>query len=482
MTRNADTTAARQPSLTAGADGWRGIMNEGFSVAAVAHLCTAIGAEVRHRLGGTTVLVAHDGRFYSEEASAAGVEALAAAGLDVVSVGHLPTALVSYALRDGAYAAAVMVTASHNPFYWNGVKLKMAPGMPPPKELERAIEARRSARGLDSVAQGSAGPRGRLTALPAARIEERYAAEVIASLDAEAIRRVRFRVAIDGLHGIAGRFFAELLRSAGCAVELVGGDVDPMFGGLVPDPLESSSRERIADLSRHERAELGFVVDGDGDRLAVLEKGVFIRPHEVLALLLRSLDAKDRSAGDVITTVSTGSLVRLLASDLGRRVRETPIGFKHIAPYLRSGEAILGGGAVGDIGCRGRGYDRDPFFAALLLLETVARAERHLGEELSEIHRTFGHRIYGERSYAGRPRPLAELEALGRAALVDAGHGNEIAEVSTVDGVKIRLADGSWILLRNASTERCLRIYAETTSSDRLGTLMNAAERRATQE
>lgn len=466
------------PQLDRGADGWRGIVGEGFSPDAAAVLAAAIGEELKVRFSTGSVLVAHDARFQSAETAQRVAVTLAGAGLRAVCTnGAVPTPATTLAVRQRGYLAAVIITASHNPFYWNGVKLKVRPGMPPGRELEAAIERRH--RELKLSPMCSAGTGG--TVGDPVDSEELAAAlldAALARVDTNAIRSAGLRVGVDGLHGVAGPLLKRALEAAGCSVELLGGDADPLFSGLVPDPTRAASRTRLAEYVRSRGADLGLLLDGDGDRLGVVDgRGRIVWPHDVMALLLKQWHRRDGGPGVVATTVATGSIVRRLARSLGREVVETAVGFKHIAPMLQSGRAVLGGGAVGDVGFRGHGCDRDPFLAALVLLEIVARGRGGFDKVVGALHADHGNSAYGELTLPVSGVPATKLEHLGFSALREVNLASSVTEVQRIDGVKLRLGETAWLLLRPASTEPGIRVHAELATPEELASLIEALQR-----
>lgn len=458
------------PTLARCADGWRGMIGVSFTADAAAELARAIALELLERQGTGTLLIAPDGRAESEEAARAVADAVRACGLACELAAGMPPPVVNFAIRRHNLLGAVVITASHNASDWNGVKLKVAPGMPPSRELERAIEARRGRVRRAEPRTVDASDSGRTLVAP--DLASLFADVLLERVTVDAVRMRRPRVIVDGLHGIAGAVMARVLAGAGCEVRLIGGEPDPTFGGLLPDPMCARSRARVVDAVREDDADLGLVLDGDGDRLGVIDdRGDFVWPHDVLALLVRNCDSRDHRAGRIAVTSPTGSIVGRVSRSLGRSVVETPVGFKHIAPLMRRQGLLLGGGSVGDIGCRGFGFDRDPFAAALLLLELLAVERQPLSRLVRDLHAAFGSSSYGEATIDASGLSAAELEAIGRHALrVVTSRASDVA-VSHVDGVKLRLPDDSWLLLRNATTDAVVRVHAEMSAPDDLASI-----------
>jgi phosphomannomutase/fructose-1-phosphate kinase PfkB-like protein len=468
-----DALATPRRGLRAGADGWRGRIGQEFTLEVVDELAERIGAELRDRVDGARVLVTCDGRELSGAALHRAALGLASAGMAPTVAGRLPTPVATFAVRELGFSAALLITASHNPPEWNGVKLKVPPGMPATRELESAI-GRALPRRLDRIAHPA------IETVPAAEIEEAFVAGLLERIDTGSVRRAAsrglpIRCAVDGLGGIAGPMLARVATAAGAIVEGTGLTPSPSFDGLVPDPMVAASRERIAGLVEGRGFALGLLTDGDGDRLGVVdERGRFVRPHDVLALVLPRALELEREPGAIAATAATGTIVRRLAERLGRACVTTPIGFKHIAPLLRTGEAAAGGGGVGDFGLRRLGCDRDPLVLALLLLVELAEAGRPLGELVDRLHDDLGPSCFEEVSLPARSSDLATLERIGRSALHAAGLDGRITSIDHIDGVRFLFGRESFLLLRTASTEEVTRIHVESESRRTTAALVDA--------
>lgn len=449
-------------SIASSADGWRGLIDESFtpSYAALVTHCVmrALAAE---RTPGT-VLVTHDGRRGGERCAAAAVAAAHDAGAVRVRLApHLPTPIVSAALRRGRADVAFLVTASHNPGSHNGLKVKVAPG--------RSLSATVERRAEQLIAEVGGIPVGQAAERPDLDAGTRWTDEHLTGILNRLPAAVGpgATVVVDGVGGIAGRPIARLCEQLGWRTKLLGGTPDPDFGGLVPDPTLAATRRRAELAVRAESADLGIVLDGDGDRMFVVdERGRTVQPHELLALLLQarsSLGRGDRH-GDLAVTVATGMAVRTVARRQGREVRETRIGFKHLSPLLAAGHADMAGGSVGDLAFSDHGIDRDPFTAVALLAELLNITGRPLGDLLDALgdevgrHRWFESRVPGTGG-------ADVLRMAGTAALARVGLAGADPTITETDGVKFWLDDNQWLLLRRSTTEAGVRVYGELQST-----------------
>ncbi|MFJ1649780.1 hypothetical protein [Streptomyces sp. NPDC088258] len=452
-------------STKSSADGWRGVIGDTFTPAYAALVTHCVMRALAPAQATGTVLVTHDGRRDGRRCAAAVVAAATDAGAHRVRlVPHLPTPIASAALRRGRADVAFLVTASHNSGRHNGIKVKVPPGRSLPAALEHHAE--------QLLARTGPVPVGPCAEPPDHDAATRWTGDhITAVLDRlPAAAGSRRTVVVDGVGGIAGRPMARLCEHLGWRVHLLGATPDPDFGGLTPDPTLALTRRRAQDAVRETTADLGIVLDGDGDRIFVIdERGRTVQPHELLALLLRARGALRRGnpEGGIAVTVATGTAVRTVARRQGRAVRETPIGFKFLSPLLADGHADMAGGSVGDLAFADHGIDRDPFTAVALLAELLHTTARPLGVLLDELGEEIGrHQWFESRVPAA---VLAQdtdfLRTAGTTALAHAGLAGAHPATTDIDGVKFWLDDDQWMLLRRSTTEAGVRIYGEVRST-----------------
>ena len=366
-------------------------------------------------------------------------------------------------MRRRRYDAALLVTASHNPAGWNGVKVRTFPGIPPDRALEDEIDR--------AVASGAVAAGQPAATLDAAALDglvsehHDHALRCFPELGSPPVSAPR--VVVDGVHGIAGQALARLCQRLGWRVLALGTDPRPDFGGLVPDPTRARTRARAAAAVTAAGADFGLVLDGDGDRLWLVDdQGRTVQPHHLFALLLQQegMWAQDTATAraPVAVTVSCGSVVAQVCSAQGRRVLERAIGFKHVAPLLASGEVGAGAGSVGDLAFARFSADRDPAFAVAMLAALLRRAApARLRGLVSALIQRYGATSWEERYLPGVDQDEASLHRQAEAALAAEGLLAGVREVTRVDGVKFWLGDGQWLLLRPASTEPGIRVFSE---------------------
>jgi phosphomannomutase len=429
--------------LKSSADGWRGIINETFTIDSLQRLALRIAQTFPLH---AQFLIAHDGRFYSQEGATAIVEKLKSSGYKAILVGMLATPVVSYAVKKWPFSAGLIVTASHNPFYFNGLKLKCGSAVDTsalvPSEFNHDF------------------------------IYTNYSQDLLAKFPTDLINTIKtrkFKVAVDCLHGVASRMFISVLAQLNCQLTLLGDNPDPLFNGILPDPTIPASRERLVTHLKQHHEEIGFITDGDGDRLIVLDQqGKFIWPHDILGMILDMLLQEDKTQRGAAITVSTGSIVQRIAHYYQRPCYETSIGFKHIIPYLADGRALMGGGPVGEFALSDYSLDRDPMIGIILLLAAIAQHQTPINDFIHTLHTKFGKHFYGYWTYSIKLEDKTAHKKLLQQLINKIHWQDKIMKTIELDGIKVHFNNGSWILLRNGTTEDCLRLYVDAINEEDL--------------
>ncbi len=460
-----------------GTDGWRGIIAEDVTFDNVRLAARAIARMVRAGAGGQAsphVLVGHDTRFLSREFAQAAAEAMAAEGVQVsLATAFAPTPAFSYAVVRLRAAGALIITASHNPAEYSGVKFKSGLGESAPIEFTRRVEE--EIRRLQTEPPNFQFP---ISNFQVGSFDARgpWLDRLAELVDVPQIGRSGIRIALDVMYGAGQGLLAERLRKAGSTVRELHGEINPGFGGLHPEPIPVHLGALI-DLVKHwegPEPKAGFAFDGDADRLApVDEEGNVLSPHQTLALLLRHLVRNRGERGTVVKSVNIGHMVDAEAEALGLPLRVTPVGFKHVAEAMRQHDAVVGGEESGGFAVRGHLLERDGALISLLLLECMLMTGKPLGALMREMEAQHGPHRYGRldlrlASLEERDRVVSSLAASPPARLLSLPVGH----VETMDGVKLVRADQSWVMLRASGTEPLLRIYAEATSEGEVGALL----------
>ncbi len=441
-----------------GTDGWRGRIARDLTFDSVRRVVTAAAAwtidETNVEPGDPwTLPVVFDNRFLSPELAAESAELLASLGFRaLLSDRPVPTPCASWHVASRGLRAGLAITASHNPPPWNGVKVKSSFGGSATPSTYDAI-----ARAVDRPVPGKGG--GSVLTLDLAMS---YRDALAGLVDLDAIRRAGLRVLFDAIHGTAGTFL-ETIVGAGHPTTVVSlrANRDPLFGGVNPEPIPENLGAAQQALAS-DRFDVVLASDGDGDRLGVMDSGGrFVTPHRVLALLAESLTVRGRIHGGIAKTFSTSLLLDRVASRLGVALHVTPVGFKHIAAKMLSGEVAIGGEESGGLGVAFHLPERDGVLTALLVLEAIAHSGLTFEALLAKQDATYGALAYGRRDlHLPMPVLLAFVENL-RTDPPSSRCGERVTGVDDMDGVKLLFGSRGWLLHRLSGTEPVIRIYAE---------------------
>jgi len=471
-------------SITFGTDGWRAVISDEFTFANVRHVAQAI-AEVllenaelsaqNRPSEAPLAVVGFDTRFLSDRYAWAVSEVLAGNGLRVaLTKADAPTPVVSYAIPLLGAVGGVMITASHNPPRYNGIKLKSAYGgsatVADTKRVEAKIVANRANNHEPQrMEMDEATVRGlvmKFDPFPA------YRDHLWELIDFETIRRARLHVAMDAMYGTGRGYICNLLVEAGAQVTEIRGEMNPGFNGIHPEPIAKHLKP-LMDLMAAGAFHLGLATDGDADRIgAVGPSGRFIDPHCIMTLALRYLVEVRGWRGAVVKTVSTTQMLNRLANRYGLALHETPVGFNHIGDLMMTDDVLIGGEESGGISIKGHIPEGDGVLMGLLMAEIVAYYGKPPEALLAEVMAEIGHFDYARNDFKVRPFAKAELVSrlieLAPATLA----GSPLASINQRDGVKYLLANDSWLLIRPSGTEPVLRVYAEAHSPETVQTLL----------
>jgi alpha-D-glucose phosphate-specific phosphoglucomutase len=465
-----------------GTDGWRAVISDTFTFSNLRLVTQAIADYVLDEAanGPPEVVVGFDTRFLSDRYATEVARVLAGNGI----VAHLtradaPTPAISYAVVDKKAAVGVMITASHNPPRYNGVKLKASFGGAALPEQAHQIEAylsrnQEAARGPNVMDYQVALEQELIRRFDPAWAYYEHLSRLV---DLDVISDGELRVVADAMYGSGRKCFTDVLARTRCRVYEIRGEMNPGFGGIHPEPMARYlSALSAAIQARH--ADLGLATDGDGDRIGAMDgNGQFVDAHHIFALTLRYLVEQRGWSGTVVKSVSTTQMVDHLAAKYDLPLVETPVGFNYIADHMLNDNVLIGGEESGGISIKGHIPEGDGILMGLLLLEIVSAAGVPLHELIADLQSTAGPTCYARRDMPLR-RPVAKTEMVARlTGDVPASLGGlEIVEVKTIDGVKYLLSDDSWLLIRPSGTEPVLRVYAEARDAEMVDTLLAYGE------
>ena len=460
--------------ISFGTDGWRGIIADDFTFEnvrivsqAVCDYVTSISSPLRGEDKGEgaipTIIIGYDTRFLSDKFAREAACVAAGNGIKVLLTDSFaPTPTVSYAVVDHKTDGAIMFTASHNPYRYNGLKFKApyggsaTPGITAEIEhhLEKNVRAKKKPTVMDF---DKAVTRSVIQFFDP---KEPYLQELARLVDVKLLNNSATTVVVDPMYGSGQDYLSGFLKDAGCNVKEIHGRRDPYFGGVNPEPFLPNLDELKETVTG--QYSLGLALDGDADRIGAIDKsGEFINSHMIFSLLLKYLYEEKGLSGDVVKTVSTTSMIDKLAASYGLTLIETPIGFKYICDKMLEGDVLIGGEESGGIGIKNHIPERDGMLMGALLVEMMNFYGKTLLELWNELQATFGRfcldRIDIEVDGAAREKVLAFLSAWQPKEIA----GSAVTSVNSSDGYKYYLANGAWLMVRSSGTEAVVRIYVE---------------------
>jgi len=457
-----------------GTDGWRGIIAQDFTFANVRRVTAAIAQYVREEGDPAKgLVVGYDTRFLSAEFAKHASEVVAASGIPVLLADRAtPMPAVSYAVVARQTAGAIMITASHNPYRWNGVKFKAPYGGSAAPSIMQRIEVH-----LRRLDRSRTHPqKHRPVAIQTVDLVGPYLERLKSFVHLDRIRSAGRRFVIDPMYGAASGCLARLLDEVGIPYREIHGEQNPLFPGMNPEPIEPHVAElRQAVLEGGYDA--GFATDGDGDRLGAVDRnGTLVDSHKIFSILLKHLAEDLGLRGEVVKTFSTTEMVTKLARKYGFPLHVTPIGFKYICELMLTRDVLIGGEESGGIGIKGHLPERDGVLNSLLLAEVMADRGRTLGELVQELTQEFGPHFYG-RVDLEIPKDVAQhIVRLVGENKIKRMAGLKVTSVDDLDGVKMRFGDSAWLLVRASGTENVLRLYAEAPSAEQVKALLEEIE------
>lgn len=453
--------------ITFGTDGWRAVIADQFTfdnVRLVADAIAVAASTLRPpaEIDARALLVGFDRRFLSREFAGVVAERLRDAGFRVLlSDRPTPSQTISFCARHRRVLGGVVVTASHNPAKYNGLKFKAWYAGSALPEAYAAI--------ADSVGKRERREGGSIAEV---NLLDEYLAGVRAQLDLSLLRGAKLAILHDPIHGVSAGLPAEIL---GLPVTTIRGEENPSFGGVNPEPIPENLGAAQSAM-RSGAFDLAICNDGDADRLGILdERGEFVSPHKIISLLALHLVREKKLHGEIVKTFSTTRLIERVAAALGATLHETPIGFKYVADLMLARNVLVGGEESGGIGFGHFMPERDGILSGLVVAETVAYHRRPLSQIIAAMEDEFGALHYDRRDLHRPMEQCARLIERVRSGELDGAFGLPFEKREETDGVKMNFAGGSWILFRKSGTEPIIRIYCESTTPEQVGTMLDVA-------
>jgi len=463
-----------------GTDGWRGIIAEDFTFDNV-RTCAQGVAGYLHDVGlaHRGLVVGYDTRFASEDFAAAAAEVVAANGIQVYLCDKAsPTPVISHAILMQKAGGAIIITASHNPASWNGVKYRVEQAAAASPEVLVQLEKRISGlQGSDAIkrmpldhAIGDALVQ-KFDPAPA------YIRHIGNLVDLERLRRSGLKVVVDSMYGAGMGYLSGLLNGDATKAIEIHGERNPLFPGLRPEPIGPNLGELCARV-RRSGASVGLATDGDADRLGVVdEQGNYVTTLQVFALLALYLLEVREQRGAIVKTITSSAMLDRLGELYGVPVCETPVGFKYVAPKMTAEDALIGGEESGGYAYRGHILERDGILSGLFFLDLMVRQQKAPSQLIDHLYSKVGPHHYDRVDIEFPPELRQTISnRLSKHTPSDIDN-TRVQEVRTDDGFRFLLADGSWLLIRFSGTEPLLRIYAESDSPERVSRLLAEGRR-----
>jgi alpha-D-glucose phosphate-specific phosphoglucomutase len=459
-----------------GTDGWRAIIAEDFTFDNVRACAQGIAGYLKQaKIADKGLVIGYDTRFASEDFAAAAAEVLAANGIKVLLCPKAaPTPVISYSVTATKSAGAIIITASHNPGRWNGLKYKESSGASASSELATIIENNTNAI-LDS---------GKVKRIPlASGIDKKliiyydpvsdYTEQLQRLIDIEPIRQTPLNIIIDSMYGAGIGYFKSLLGNSKLMLTEINGGRNPWFPEIQPEPI-AKNLTRLSRLVKERKADVGIANDGDADRIGIVdEKGNFLNTHQVFALLaLYFLDVKGER-GPIVKSLCTTNMLELLGKLYNVPVYETKVGFKYVAPVMIEKDAFMGGEESGGYGFRGHVPERDGILAGLYFLDFMVKTGKTPSQLLEYLFSKIGPHYYDRYDFHISVEQHKALFGKLKESHIDSVAGIKVAMLNRADGFKYVLVDDSWLLIRFSGTEPLIRVYAESHSVEQVKKLLD---------
>ena len=446
-----------------GTGGWRAVIGDEFTKSNIQLLAKAVSSKMKAEgVNEKGIVIGYDRRFLAKEAMQWSAQVFAAEGIKAYLVNKSsPTPLIMYYVMKHEFAYGMMVTASHNPSLYNGIKVFTAGGRDADEIQTAEIE-----KYIGEIKPGEVNEMDYAEGLEKGLIEEiyplnEYLDNFIAAVNMDAIRKANLKVAIDPMYGVSETSLTTILHTARCEVISIHDRHDTLFGGKLPSPSASTLRA-LQNTVIDNNCDIGLATDGDADRIGVVDDtGRFLHPNDILVLLYYYLVKFKGWKGPVVRNIATTHMLDKVAVSFGETCYEVPVGFKHISAKMNEVDAVIGGESSGGLTVRGHIKGKDGVYAAALLVEMIAVTGKKLSDIYKDIEAECGSIFMEERDYKFNQEKkdaifhvLMEEKQLPELPV-------EIDHVSYLDGSKIYFKNGGWVIARFSGTEPLLRIFCE---------------------
>jgi len=458
-------------SIRFGTSGWRAIIGDEFTFSNVRRVAQAIAKYVKdQKLQTRGVIVGYDTRFLSGEFARTCAEVLSSNNIKAfLTCRDTPTPVIAYQILKKKAAGGINITASHNPPNYNGIKFSPHHAGPAEVEVTKKIEA--------NIKQGGPCSSGKQARIQIFDPRPQYLKRIKELVNFKAIRKAHLKIGIDLLHGTAREYLDKLLSDAGCKIQVLNDDLNPLFGGLPPEPAKEQLKE-LAKLVRTGGMHLGLATDGDGDRFGIIDRdGSYIGANEVISLLTYHLIATRPKQKKVARTFATTHMIDALAEKAGLELIETPVGFKYIGQEIAQGNCLIGGEESGGLSIVKHVPEKDGIIACLLIAELVAIRKKSLGAILKELYKQVGLFVSTRVDFHLKEEEKINFTQNMKTVSRESLFGEKIARFNQRDGYKFIFTNSSWIMFRASGTEPVIRCYCEANSKAKLNKLQQLGKK-----
>ncbi len=451
-----------------GTGGWRAIIGDDFTKENIRLLAQAMVNKMKNE-GNTEpgIVMGYDRRFLSKEAMQWSAEVFAAAHIKTYLINKSsPTPLVMFYVMKYEFPYGMMITASHNPAIYNGIKVFTAGGRDADEIQTKDIEDY-----IADITPADVASMDYETGVKEGYINEiyplnEYLDNILASVDVDAIRNAGLKVALDPMYGVSETSLKTILMTTRCEVITIHDRHDTLFGGKLPAP-SAATLHSLQNSVLEKKCDIGIATDGDADRIGVIDdKGNFLHPNDILVLLYYYLVKFKGWHGPVVRNIATTHMLDKVAERFGETCYEVPVGFKYVSAKMQETGAIIGGESSGGLTVRGHIHGKDGIYAAALLIEMLAVTGKKMSEIMEDIHKECGYIHMEERDYKFSEEKKAEIFKVLMEEKQLPDLPDEIDHISYLDGSKVYFKNGGWVIARFSGTEPLLRIFCEMPNAE----------------
>ncbi|MEH2943352.1 phosphoglucomutase/phosphomannomutase family protein [Lachnospiraceae bacterium KK002] len=446
-----------------GTGGWRAVIGDEFTKANIQLLSQGLVNKMKSEgVAERGIVMGYDRRFLSKEAMQWAATVFAAAHINVYLINKSsPTPLVMFHVMKHEFPYGMMITASHNPAIYNGIKVFTAGGRDADEVQTKDIEDYIGDLKPEDVQETEYETGKQEGYIREIYPLNEYLDNIIDSVDMQAIRNAGLKVALDPMYGVSETSLKMILMTARCEVATIHDRHDTLFGGKLPAP-SAATLHSLQNYVVEKKFDIGIATDGDADRIGVIDdQGNFLHPNDILVLLYYYLVKFRGWSGPVVRNIATTHMLDKVAKQFGETCYEVPVGFKHISAKMQESGAIIGGESSGGLTVRGHINGKDGIYAAALLIEMIAVTGKKLSRIMEDIYRECGAIHMEERDYQFTPEKKKHMQKILMEDKLLPELPEEIDHISYLDGSKVYFRNGGWVIARFSGTEPLLRIFCE---------------------